>query len=570
MPDKSRQDDRFRRLAERIAISALQGKYQQYRLLHSCREFESFLSERNLSFYGGLDPLWDLGILRPIAVVRKPEGQEASEGLAPLAALDEQYWTDLRPLPLSLSRRALEKSVSSLANEALYHPFQVWQAKLVHDCLRPRIATSWALAPSPAYLANARRVRNSNRRSLSRLLSDQVLLDSYRLIAVLLDIAPISLPRVTHRIVGGIDEPLEEYWLWRRDHDPDSLLAHHDVTPGDFRRWHEDLAKRAALIDPLVGWFALTQQVALEKRKPLESSAFAPTGPARLAQDLYLMAQTLRSYANEFLPLDLPEEDVLRWGPQAAATNERFFGSPYVTRGSRNVRRRVAREYGLDSGVRAFWFVEGTTEIGFVERYCEGRGIDLGNLGIQLLSLEGIGGLEGKKLDQSLKTARREGQFVFVTVDDEADARARLRTLAGAGLTTAGYRLWKGRCFETANFSDDELAHVTAKYLELPNEHRFTASQLSSARKQTPSVKDAIRACLRGSGYNFDTGRKWGEELALWALAAEERQEEGERPMVSDLLMVFRSAHASFTGTVTRFRVDEEGKLKEREPANDL
>ena len=146
----------------------------------------------------------------------------------------------------------------------------------------------------------------------------------------------------------------------------------------------------------------------------------------------------------------------------------------------------------------------------------------------------------------------------------------RQRTLAGAGLTTAGYRLWKGRCFETANFSDDELAHVAAKYLELPNEHRFTASQLSSARKQMPSVKDAIRACLRGSGYNFDTGRKWGEELALWALAAEERQEEGERPMVSDLLMVFRSAHASFTGTVTRFRVDEEGKLKEREPANDL
>jgi hypothetical protein len=565
---KSGQDNRFRRLAEHIAVSALGGKYQQFWPLRSCRGFESFLSERDLSFHGGLLPLWDLGILRPIAIACKPEGHEASEGLVPLAGLDDQYWVDVRPLPLALPRRPSDTRASELANEALYHPFQVWQAKLVHDRLAAvRIATSFVLAPVRDYLSTARRARNWNRRSLQHLLAGHALIDSYKLIGVLLGVAPISVPRVTHRIVGGIDEPLEEYWLWRRTHDPDKFLAEHGVKPGDFQRWHAQLAASAGGVDPLAGWFALTQQVELEKRKPLESSAFAPIGPARLAQDLYLMAQVLRAYAKEFLMLDLPEEDVARWGPQATAVNQRLYGSPDVTVGARDVRRRIAREYGLDSGVRIIWFVEGDTEVGFIRTYFAQVGIDPHNRGIELRSLKGIGGLKSNKLDESLNAAQREEQFVFVTVDDEADARAKLRALNSSGLITAGYRLWAGRCFETANFSNGELALIVAEYLHLPGKHRFTGTQLSDARKQAKSIKDAINACLKGSRHTFQTRREWGEHLARWALrhpALDDLQEEGERPIVSDLLMVFRSAHASFAETARRFRVGESGKLEER------
>jgi hypothetical protein len=563
VPAKSEQDDRFRRLVERIATSALEGKYQQHWLLHSCREFESFLSRRDLSFfYRGLESLWDLGILRPIAIVRKTEGQEIAESLAPVPGLDEQYWMDVRPLPLTLPRRPPEKSTSKLASEALYHPFQVWQAKLVHHCLKARIATSSALAPARAYLSTARRVRSDNRRALEHLLSSPVLLDSYKLIGVLLDIAPISLPRVTSWIRGGFDE----YWPWRRRHDHNRLLEEHVVTPEDFKRWHEDLALSADLIDPLVDWFALTQQVNFEHRQPLENSLSGPRGPARLAQDLYLMAQTLRSYAAEFLGLVLPEENEVRLGPMATA-NQMNYGSPYVTHGYRRVRRRVAREYGLDSAVRLIWAVEGDTEIGFIQTYFAQVGIDLHDRGIELRSLEGIGGLKSNKLDDGLNAARREEQFVFVTVDDEGDARPRLRALASAGLITAGYRLWTGRCFETANFSNAELAQVATKRLGLPKKYRFTGSELSTASKGAKSIKDAVNTCLRGSGCRLQTGCQWGEQLARWAFshsAPKALQEGGERPIVSDLLFLFRLVDSGFAETTSHFSVGDSGKLEAR------
>ncbi len=569
MAAKSEQNDRFRRLVERIAMSALEGKYQQHRLLHSCREFESFLSQRDLSFfYRGLESLWDLGILRPIAIVRKTEGQEIAAGLAPLPGLDEQYWVDVRPLPLTLARRPADESVSKLANEALYHPFQVWQAKLVSDYLRGVIGPLAALGHAHAYLRAARRVRSMKRDGLKQLLSRGPLLDSYKLLGVLLDIAPVSLPWVTRRIVGGFDEPVEQYWSWRRSHQPDGLLAQHGVTPEDFRRWHEGLALSATRVDPLADWFALTQQVDLEHRKPLESSLSGPRGSARLAQDLYLMAQALRSYAAEFLGLDLSEEDAVRLGPAATGANERFYGLPYVTLGSRDVRRRVAREYGTESGIRVVWFVEGDTEIGFIERYSAEVGIALHDRGVAVRNLEGVGGLKSSKLRQLLKEARDEQQFVFVTADDEGEAGRELRALARSESVTAGFRLWTGRCLETANFSDDELALITAEYFHLPKKHRFTGTQLSTARKQAKSIKDAINACLAGSTYSLQTGREWGEELAHWALChpvPDDLREGAERPIVGDFLfLALHTPETSYADTVAGFRVGDGGRLEER------
>lgn len=575
MPSKSAQNDGFRRLVERIAASAIGGKYQQCRLLFSCQQFESFLSERDLSFFhDGLESLWELGILRPIAAARRSQEKGMPEGLVPVDGSDEEYWVDVRPLPLTLPRRAPERSMSKVGSQALYHPFQVWQAKLVRDRLSAiPLATSLAVAPARTYLATARRVRTANRRSLQRLLSDQVLLDSHRLIDVLLHVAPISLPWVTHRIVATFPERLEDYWLWRRNHRSDRFLAEHDVVPEDFQRWHHDLALTATRVDPLASWFALTQQVELENRGPLERAAFAPKGPARLAQDLYLMAQIIRSYAREFLGLDLPEEDMVRWGPQATEVNRRSYGEPYVTQGSRDVRRRIARRYGLDSGVRLVWFVEGDTEIGFIRRYCAEVGIDLDNRGILLQNLKGIGGLgrqKAQKFERRLHEARHEEQFAFVMLDDEPEARARLRALARDGATTAGFRVWTGGSFETANFSDTELAHVTAKHLGLPKKHRFTGGQLSGARKQAGSIERAINACLSGSGYRLQKGCAWGKELALWALhhpGPQALQEDGERPIVSVLVFLFRMAGASFLDTVDRFVVDDSGRPKERSPA---
>src|SRR5204863_5604126 len=99
-----------------------------------------------------------------------------------------------------------------------------------------------------------------------------------------------------------------------------------------------------------------------------------------------------------------------------------IYGSRRVTDGRRDVRRRIARRYGLDSSIRLVWFLEGETEIGFIDTFCSEVGIRLENRGILVQNLKGHGGLgsiKQDKFDRRLAEARREEQFTFVTLDDE-------------------------------------------------------------------------------------------------------------------------------------------------------
>ena len=113
------------------------------------------------------------------------------------------------------------------------------------------------------------------------------------------------------------------------------------------------------------------------------------------AEEGYYQAEVLRRYLEIYHGVtDLPDEDLVRLGPQVPSYKERFFGRQTTTDGNRSVFRNVVRRYDLDPQPRVRWFVEGATEIGFIERWAELRRVSLERAGIELVDLKGVGKLE--------------------------------------------------------------------------------------------------------------------------------------------------------------------------------
>ena len=108
------------------------------------------------------------------------------------------------------------------------------------------------------------------------------------------------------------------------------------------KRWHHALALGAELGDPLSAWREVVRYATREKRLTLK-------GRALQGEEGYYQAEVLRRYVEYYHGVtDLPDEDLVRLGPQVPVYKQRIFGATTTTDGDRSVFRNVVRQYGLD------------------------------------------------------------------------------------------------------------------------------------------------------------------------------------------------------------------------------
>ena len=535
----------FQGIMREGALAALVTPYQQHMRLMPMQRFQSYMRDRDCNL--DLADLWGLGVLRPVIIDGPVPARVVRKGMVEVRtpiADDHEHFADARPMPKNI-RAGVGKSVhepGDLGRQVWYHPFQVFQAYRVMRQLGQR--------------------RQINPRSLEALMKSWEVVDAARLVTLLINVAPLVMPWISGRVISNrtAGESYESFWAWRRSHNPQHLVGEHGFAEAELRRWHDDMARTAYGLDPLSAWFDLTRNVAWDAWERVK-------GKARLAHELYTMAQIIRLYANEFLHTDLPEEDEVWHGPMSRKVKERDYGHPLVTGRRRDVRRRVARKFGLDGGVRVVWFVEGDTEKAFISRYGELTGFQCDARGIAIKNLKGSGGVKREHLRQRLEEARQEDQFTYVTVDSLPNMSKELRQLAHDGLITAGFRIWRGD-FESDNFTDKELAAIvraTAKEADV--EVRINAGAISKEREGETATGGAIKRCLRGQPYQLGKGGKWGAKLAEWAVeqrCPEEIAEDGDRPMVALLWSLVRDCSADYLGSVENLRVGDDGKIVER------
>ena len=80
--------------------------------------------------------------------------------------------------------------------------------------------------------------------------------------------------------------------------------------------------------------------------------------------------------------------------------------------------RNVVRQYHLDPQPRMRWLLEGATEEAFVYRFAEHQYLDLTRMGIEVINIQGLGGLGGERVSTYLRLSSEETLSPLKFFDD--------------------------------------------------------------------------------------------------------------------------------------------------------
>ena len=554
-----------RRLARFVIGSAIDEPFRQTDVLPT-RDFTSWLEARGISLTErSLVALWRAGLARPIGALEPAVrfARQPSRFVPTRVRYPVQLFTDLGRRHSSEARPP-NKLPATAVGGLLWHPFQLWWFSQVFDALEFNVSRDAVLLDSAWYGRMALTHGNQLMGGL-RAMEAREHVSFTKILGLMLYAEPlVHLSLSTEvRLPGWNQTSLNDYtnWVHTVRRDAAGALNRLSLSTATVKEWHERLCLAAAFEDPV-------QRLRMLLRHGNEQAA-NQTGLALKAQDFLRQAEVLRRYLHAFHGEVLPEEDEVRNSVDAPAFKKRFFGSENTTDFDRAVFRRIVRHYGLDPQPRTTWFVEGPSEEAFICRLAERRLLNLDRLGVELMQLEGVGGLHGRRLMSLMQRHFREEAFAYVTVDrdNRGDHIRQLLTFRDRGLLPAGFRVFTPD-FEAENFTLGELAGVGRNYAaRLGNRISISASDVTKCMSERNlGAGDAVIRLLNGAHLQAKKGTDWGSLLADWAythrcpasVSAHHR-----RPIETCFSHALRGQTSNFRFTVERMSVNDEGVLVE-------
>lgn len=556
-------------LARSIAKAAITEPYRQVRVL-TTRDFAKFLKDRGISLHWEtIHLLWKLGVIHPIAILKPAITQDLDRRR--FRRLDLQFEVEsFVDLGKEVSEN-LEWSLpigrlpGNLADSLLWHPFQLWFFQQLARWLEVNIALEASLSPE-SYLKLTKKLVPDVPKRVTELANGEQHIAFLRVLSLLLQTEPVVHISIDNSVSTQphLGESLDGYMVWREHFDGQAVLPRLGLTVEDVEHWHHSLAAAAHISDPINKFRILLRHASRRKLKSLE-------GTALLAVDLYDAAEVLRRYLEQFYERDLLEEDDVIYGPQGPDVKKRFYGSAKTADFRRSVFRRIVREFDLDPQARTTWFVEGDTEEAYIRHVAELLYIDLDRAGVEIMNLNGLGGLASDRLVELLERFTREEVFPFVSIDaDNREEHLRcLRNYAKKELLPIGFKVWQPD-FETSNFSFEELAEVANKIAaEDGYTTNITAEEIQKGVDRSgQSARKAIENLWAKQLFRHRMGADWGKALADWAAnnpcPTDYADSEGNRPINALLLRLLRGQLSNYWETVKHFMVDRDGNLVER------
>ena len=499
-------------LVASVVHNALGAPYRQTRPMQA-REFVRWLKDRDVNISSeALLFLASEGAFPPIAWEIPPDSVSADRLVSVEIGEIGLVYGDRGQTPDP--KQLLDHTPTKIDHDrSWWHPFQLWRAIQIARCLEINIVSFQGLYGPDLYRQLVDRLfkYQDPLERLVRLTTDERWFESFAVIGMLLAAEPLVIETVTGRVTTDTvhGETVEGLIAWRQEINHDCVLRENHCSADMMRHWHAKLAIDAELRDPLSTWRELIAYVPREMRLTLRDAALR-------AEDGYYQAEVLRRYLEIYHGVtDLPDEDLVRLGPQVPSYKERFFGRQTTTDGNRSVFRNVVRRYDLDPQPRVRWFVEGATEIGFIERWAELRRVSLERLGIELLELKGVGQLEDPLVRAFLILSQQEEIFVAMTIDGDdqsAERRRVLENMSTSGLLTAGYAISEPN-FEDHNFSCEVMLSAANAL------NAGVMPVMSSDLETSPGGKKAGFETVRKAYWKLRTvkltkGRNWGRALA--------------------------------------------------------
>lgn len=553
-------------LVRLIADEAVKQPFRQSTLMDSER-FARWLQDRGLRLaWTTLHHLAMTGLLRPVLVIAHDEprlqdgrrfrpyaiegGQSAFLDLGTVVAE-----ADIGP-PLDNSA-----APHNLRGALLWHPFQLWEVEQVARRLELPIALQVSLQDSASLARLVATLHDQIRRSLTRYAQSEERGEFAKILAVLVAVEPAVITQVDTKIRLNSfpqSETLEEYYRWVEQVDWPRVLEHTHLTVDRLLRWHSKLATAGQVSDPNERWRTVIRYAPRDKRLRFKNDALK-------AEEFYYAAEVIRRYVERYFGrTDVPEEDDVGYGQQGPTVKQRVYGSPRTTDFNRSVFRQVVRQFDLDPQPRLRWLVEGDTECWSILRLAARSGIDLRQWGVEVVSLQGLGGIESDRTRTLLTISQEEEVFVSIMIDYDGIQKnpGILRHYSQQGLVPAGFRVFNPN-FEEASFSLQELVDIGNKLSTLNELDKCLG--YGDVAKRMKTRRESARRAIFGLLGNRISAKDWGEALANHAFerdAALQSSKDGDdRDVVTLFQMNLRARSSNYKFTVEESYVDESGRV---------
>ncbi len=232
------------------------------------------------------------------------------------------------------------------------------------------------------------------------------------------------------------------------------------------------------------------------------------------AMVLLTMAEMLRRGAEKAFDVKLKEEDELGFGMWITGTKEQIYGTDRITDGNRTVVTQFLRVFGLDSGVKVKWYLEGETEFFALKNAVGNHSM------IQLVNLRGRVVEKGSiAFSDSLRNDIKDSRFSYISIDGDRSDYLRVVKRLAKNNDFCGRFFVAQPDFEFQNFTLDELEQILFKYCQdLDSSKVYDRIAFHDFIKDAKDGDELIRMAKKFTkDPHIRKGEEWGKRLMAYA-----------------------------------------------------
>lgn len=522
-----------------------------------------FARDRGVSLFNSetIEGLWRTGILRADLVVAQSGLEMPSLSL--VSRKDGfAYYCDTRPVehrPRGYGGALSTGAGDQASLELYFHPFRLYVLYHVERVFQSNTTpTQFLLNPEGIV-----RLAQSDVEHLTRWTSEAKFAELFekwnRISELAIVLEPVAYTDVFQTVRWGSRDSRESIER-KRDAHRNQVKPFLLGAESAIRDYRENLCINAETLDHNKLIHVLLRLVKASERLRLRSSLGA-------AVMLTSMAEVMRRAFEDAAGTHLPEEDQLGFGQWMDGARKRIYGSERILDASRDVRREFLTHIGLDAGVKVRVYVEGETEFGaLVSAVGSGAGAEFINLRGQFIERRG----RGLQFADSLKGDKSAGIFSVVLLDGDNYDNVRAVKKAARNGDFFGRFFIAVPDFELANFTIDELIHVTLKLAGSKSDVLPMREEIWAAVSAAKSGKEFVNAVRRAGVGNIEKGADWGEILMSHALSDRHlppghRSAGKSRPIVDAAVFIDRARDTQYAISYEAYVVDPEtGELRDR------
>lgn len=364
-------------------------------------------------------------------------------------------------------------------------------------------------------------------------------------LAILLE--PLYWPGITNRIVNRTmptktgELTFSNYSDHIKQYKDRALDVLRRIPKAIVAKAHMELRIEAARWDNNHELYLLLRSSLWSKREKLE-------GQLGTALWLRHIAEVIRHGYDELYDDRLVHEDEA-FGTWLPGARKWAYGSEYPLEHMREMVRRILPHWGITTGIRVRFYVEGDTEQGALEVGLEG----LLGFGVEIVNVRAQGWTTWLK--QELENDLQAKRFSLLMLDaDQDDPLRALRKRAEEGLIV-GMVFINDPDIERGCFSPQQLCEAAAIYEVSigmtnfdPLDHTKFADVKAGKEFEQRYCKERMTQHLKG--------REWGAALMQVAFASRSDSSDELNPLVHAVMCAFRGVMADYDAHAIRMRVD--------------